>query len=92
MIIPPQTEEPPTEPQWRDWTAETAMKSFRLPVKLLSELAGRSDATGVPVGHLVTGYLTAGLDASDAEAIAWADRAQRALTAGKRNARRKDNR
>jgi hypothetical protein len=74
--------------EWRDWTGRTRVTSFRLPIELLDELAEQAARTGIAAGHLALGHLVAGLDHGDDDAVAQADRAIRALTAGKRNARR----
>ncbi|MGA2927504.1 MAG: hypothetical protein ABSG43_16215 [Solirubrobacteraceae bacterium] len=76
------------EPLWRDWSGETRVVSLRLPVELDEEIARQAARTGVPYGHLARGHLVAGLDQDDDEAVTRADRATRARTVGKRNARR----
>jgi hypothetical protein len=70
-------------PAWREWKPATGATSYRLPPELLTELAARARALGVPRGQLVLAGVTALLDESDERIVELCDRAAWALHAGR---------
>ncbi len=82
---PPQ---PPVSQEWREWSVADRATSFRFPPELIAELAAASEQTGVSQGRIVTVALTLLLDEGVDAIVAGADRAERALAAGRRRARK----
>jgi len=77
----------PASDEWRDWSGQNRVASFRLPDELLDELTDRAARLGLPIGQTVIAALTSLLDHDDTTLIGFADRAAQAIVRGKRRNR-----
>jgi hypothetical protein len=73
--------------EWREWGARTSTRTYRHPVELIDELEHRAERLGASVSTIATAAITGLLDLTDEELTAAVERAERAISRGKRKAR-----